>query len=293
MQRIVVALDGSAESEQILDEVLRIASHDAALDLLHVVPTFDRAIPGVGLNVEDLAGIYLDNVAARLAGRRVRKVLWRGAPEDEIPKAALSLNADFLAMTTHARRGVSHLLMGSVAEAVVRNSPVPVLMTRPGLRPRRPTLERILVPFDGTEASGEVFDTVRNLAAGHDPEVFLLEVATPFGAGLPALGIAPPPHDPFPSLEEQVARLGRMGLRAKGVAAYGHPAEQILVQARKLKVDLIAMATSGRKGLSRILLGSVAEDVVRRMDRAVVLHRIAPQSVPIRQIQEQHAPGSD
>ena len=53
------------------------------------------------------------------------------------------------------------------------------------------------------------------------------------------------------------------------------------------------MATAGRKGLSRLLLGSVAEAVVRKMDRAVVLHRIAqiPEVVP--RIQEQHASGSD
>ena len=136
-RRILVALDGSAESEQILDEVARLAPADAHLDLLHVVPTYNHSIPGVGFNLEDLATIYLESVAERLQNRRVRTFVWRGAPEEELPKAARSLEADLLAMTTHARKGLSHLLMGSVAEAVVRNSPVPVLLTRPGLRAPR------------------------------------------------------------------------------------------------------------------------------------------------------------
>jgi nucleotide-binding universal stress UspA family protein len=293
MQRILVALDGSAESERILDEVLRVAPRDAALDLLHVVPAFNHEVPGAGYNLEDLAGLYLESVAERLADRKVRTTIWRGVPEEEIPKAARMFNADLLALTTHARRGVSHLLLGSVAEVVVRNAPVPVLMTRPGVRMSKAPLQRILVPFDGTEGSGDVIDTARDLAAGHDAELLLLQVVTPIAAGLATLGLPPPPADPTPSLEEQVGRLVQRGLRARAVVAHGTPADQILEQARKLKADLIAMATSGRKGLSRLLMGSVAEDVVRRMDRTVLLHRIAPRSEVLQWSQEQHAPGSD
>jgi len=120
--------------------------------------------------------------------------------------------------------------------------------------------------------------------------MLLLQVVTPVVASIGPLG---PPPASAPSLEEQVVHLVRRGLRARAVVAQGSPAEQILEQARKLKADLIAMATSGRKGISRILMGSVAEDVVRRMDRAVLLHRIAPRSEALQWSQEQHAPGSD
>jgi nucleotide-binding universal stress UspA family protein len=171
---------------------------------------------------------------------------------------------------------------------------VPVLLTRPGLRPPERGLERILVAVDGSDASGEVFETVRLLAADRDPEVLLVEVVTPVGADLGTMGVPLVlPADPAPSLEEQVTRLRKMGLRASPVVAHGDPATEILRQGRKFQVDLIAMATAGRKGLSRILLGSVAENVVRRMDRAVVLQRIAPTREALHRIQEQHAPGSD
>lgn len=293
MERIVVALDGSAESEQILDDVVRIAGPEVGIDLVHVVPAFDRPIAGVGLNLEDLASIYLESAAERVEGRKVRTFVLRGAPEEEIPKAALSLGADVLAMTTHGRRGLSHLLMGSVAEIVLRNAPVPVLMTRPGLpRPRRP-VERILVPFDGTTASAEVFETVRSFAAGRKVEVLLLQVVTPLLADSATLAFLPLPSDPALTLADHVHRLQQQGLRVSPVVAHGDPATQILEQAGKLQVDLIAMSTSGRKGLSRLLLGSVAEQVVRRMDRPVVLHRVAPSSETLPRIQEHRAPGSD
>jgi len=293
LQRILVALDGSAESERILDEVDRIASRDASFDLLHVLPAFGHAVPGAGVDVEDLAASYLEAVAERYPSRRVKAYLWRGSPEEEIPKAARSLNADLLAMTTHARRGVSHLLLGSVAEVVVRNAPVPVLMTRPGSRPPADRLERILVPFDGSDVSGEVFDTVRTLAVDRDPEILLLQVITPVIADLATLGEPPPASPAAGSLEEHVARLRALGLRARAVIAQGDPAGQILRQARTLHADLIAMATAGRKGLSRILMGSVAEEVVRKMDRAVILHRISPSPELLKPAEEHHAPGSD
>ena len=293
MQQILVALDGSAESEQILDEVVRIAGRDTGIDLAHVVPAFNHPIPGAGINLEDLAAIYLDSAAERVEGRTVRTFVLRSAPEEEIPKAALSLGADLLAMTTHGRRGLSHLLMGSVAEIVLRNAPVPVLMTRPGVRsPRRP-LERILVPFDGTSASAEVFETVRTLAAGREVEVLLLQVVTPLLADSATLAFLPVPPDPALTLEEHVHRLQKQGLRVTPVVAQGDPAAQILAQAGKLQVDLIAMSTSGRKGLSRLLLGSVSEKVVRNMNRPMVLHRVAPSSETLPRIQKHHAPGSD
>jgi len=166
-------------------------------------------------------------------------------------------------------------------------------MTRPGLPvPERP-VERILVPFDGSEAAAEVFEPVRTLAADHGAEILLLQIRTPLAADLTPLGFPVSTSEPGPTLEEQVRRLRTQGLRVSPVVAQGDPAAQILRQARKLHVDLIAMATAGRKGLSRILLGSVAEEVVRKMDRPVVVHRVTPSSEALHRAQEQHAPGSD
>lgn len=294
MRRILIALDGSPEGEQILQEVARVGSADTALDLIHVLPASSRGVPDLGLDAEDVAAEYLDRVARGIRGRKVRTCLWRGEPQEELPKAARSLDADLLALTTHARRGLARLLMGSVAEAVVRSAPVPVLMTRPGLaRPVKP-LERLLVPCDGSASSLEVLSTVRELAGESGAEVVLLQVIGIPAVVPPELAFVPPPEpDPAHALDELASRLAREGLRARTMVTRGSPARQILEQARAIDADLIVMTTAGRKGLSRLLLGSVSESVVRRMDRAVVLHRVLPRTEAAARAGELHAQGAD
>jgi nucleotide-binding universal stress UspA family protein len=111
--------------------------------------------------------------------------------------------------------------------------------------------------------------------------------------GFTPIGIPQPLPDPAPRLEEFARQLARSGLRTRAVVASGDAAAQILDHARSLDADLIAMATAGRKGFSRFVIGSVAENVVRHMDRPVLLHRISPKTDAGSQIQELHAQGTD
>ena len=298
MNRILVALDGSSESEQILGEVSRIGSRQTVVDLVHVLSRPHHEIPNAGAEVEDVAADYLRRAAGRIRGRTVRTYLWRGEPEEEIPHAADVLHAELIAMTTHARRGLSSLLMGSVAQAVMRHSELPVLMTRPGLdAPNRP-LQRILLPVDGTEQSKSICPAVRTLAAESGAEVVFFQAVVPVlivdpVTGFTPIGVPEPLPDPTAGLEELALQFRREGLLARAVVAHGTAADQILQQARKIDADLIAMSTSARRGLSRLVLGSVAEDVVRRMDRAVLLHRATSTAEAAGHAREVHAHGAD
>src|SRR6185295_15684784 len=112
LNRVLIALDGSAESEQILPEVERIAGPDTAFDLLHVLERPQHEVPNLGVLVDDVAESYLRTVAARFVGRRVRVVVRTGDPQERIPMAAKELGSSLIALTTHARKGLSHLLMG-------------------------------------------------------------------------------------------------------------------------------------------------------------------------------------
>ena len=299
MRRILVALDGSPESEQILSEVDRVGARNSAIDLLHVLSPDAHEVPNAGVDVEDVAADYLSRVASRLSDRQVRTFIWRGEPEQEIPKAARSLNADLIAMTTHARKGLSHLLLGSVAEAVVRESSTPVLLTRPGMAPRpAKSLERILVPVDGTSRSREVLRSVRGIVADTGAEVILLQVVVPVipvdpVTGFTPIGVPEPPPDPLPPLQAWAEQLGHDGIAARAVVTMGAAADRILEQAKSLNVDLIAMATAGHKGLARFMMGSVTEEVVRHMDRPVMLHHIAPMEEAESRVRELHAQGAD
>jgi universal stress protein A len=127
---------------------------------------------------------------------------------------------------------------------------------------------KILCPIDFSEHSLAALDVALKVALQNDAGLYLLNVA-PVQAG--AVGLQPVPMDPYPFLEkdrqEQLAKLGRdrlpAAVRYETLVVSGDPAEQVLNTARRLGADLIVMGTHGRRLLSHLVLGSVAERVVR------------------------------
>lgn len=140
-KRALVALDGSPAAEAILPIVLEIAGPlDLEVTLVRVnVPVRPTIIEGAAQamfedpEVERLdAEEYLAPIAVdfRRRGIRTKTLVRRGAAAEEILKAAQESNADLIAMTTHGRGGLGRLLFGSVAETVLRMSPLPVFLMR-------------------------------------------------------------------------------------------------------------------------------------------------------------------
>jgi nucleotide-binding universal stress UspA family protein len=140
-KRAVVALDGSPVAEAIIPFILEIAG---PLDMEVVLVRVNRPIPPEVIDgsrhvmVEDPeasrvdAEEYLAPVAVELRkkGVRARTQVRRGDPAEEIVLAARDIDADLIAMTTHGRSGLGRLLFGSVAEAVLRESRLPVFLMR-------------------------------------------------------------------------------------------------------------------------------------------------------------------
>ncbi len=140
-RRVMVPLDGSPLAEGILPFILQIASPlDLDVILVRVMPPImPQAIEGTQhFMVDDVAvrlkeaREYLSLVATDLRGRGVRVTTdaRHGDPVTELVAAAQATEADLIAMTTHGRSGFSRLLFGSVAEAVLRQADIPVLMIR-------------------------------------------------------------------------------------------------------------------------------------------------------------------
>jgi nucleotide-binding universal stress UspA family protein len=140
-RRVLVALDGSPMAEAVLRFLLEIAGPlDMTVVLIRVLePIPPMVIEGVRhLVLEDVASRrrdaeeYLAPIAAALRAQGV-DVSWqvrRGRAAEEILAAAAESNVDLIAMATHGRTGLGRLLFGSVAEAVLRQAPVPVFMIR-------------------------------------------------------------------------------------------------------------------------------------------------------------------
>jgi nucleotide-binding universal stress UspA family protein len=140
-RRVLVALDGSQSAEAVLRFLLEIAGPlDMRVLLLRVLepmPPRVLDVPGqiVVENIEARrrdAEEYLAPIASALRARGV-DTAWgvrRGRAAEEILAAARESGADLIAMATHGRTGLSRLLFGSVAEAVLRHAPIPVFMIR-------------------------------------------------------------------------------------------------------------------------------------------------------------------
>ncbi len=233
MERILVPLDGSPLSEAVLPVAEALArAHDAEVVLLQVLPT----APPVGLPEEAArareleegvrqAEAYLTELADKARARGAARVRWTArsterSPAAAIVEAATESGADVIAMATHGRGGLGRLLLGSVAESVVRHARVPVLLVRgePAWQAGVPT--RVLVPLDGSPVSEEILPLVQRLAGPLDLEIVLLHVVEPVPAAAMAemspqaeqvLGLREPEAEAY--LERTAAALQAKGLR--------------------------------------------------------------------------------
>jgi nucleotide-binding universal stress UspA family protein len=146
LRKILVPTDFSSYSDQAVEYAAMIAkSFKADVTLMHVTEPFPYTMPDTFIVVEHgrtlnlIAHSLLDNLRKRLAakGLTVKTHLVRGIPYREIVKKAVRDKADMIVMGTHGRTGMQHLLLGSVAEKVVRLAVCPVLTVRSSREARR------------------------------------------------------------------------------------------------------------------------------------------------------------
>ncbi|MDF1554105.1 MAG: universal stress protein [Deferrisomatales bacterium] len=142
-QRILIPLDGSELSEQALDtayplarvfgsELLLVGVLDLTAGMYDV---YAETLQPLDLKdqLETLLAGTLDRMVAKVKAENlpVQRFLEVGIPHEEIAGVAEREKADLIVMTTHGRRGLTHLLLGSVTEKVLRTAPCPVLVVRP------------------------------------------------------------------------------------------------------------------------------------------------------------------
>jgi nucleotide-binding universal stress UspA family protein len=276
--RIMVPLDGSAFAEAALPTAYSLAQRlGAGVHLVRVHhPPLAAAGPGGGAAVdsafdqelEDEGRRYLDVLLRRIeAHERARSATahLRGPVVQTLTDYIHDESVDLVVMTTHARGGLSRLWLGSVADGLVRLTTVPVLLLRPGRqRPSPPAaappFRRVLLPVDGGSAGDRVLEHAIALAGTSGVEYTLLRVLTTRGrsadTGRAALQTI---------LDLKAQRLRARGLTVRSqVVVSDTAAEGILRYAAEHDVGLVAMATRSRGGLERLLLGSVADRVLRQ-----------------------------
>ena len=142
-KKILVPLDREAGAEVALPVAADLAKSDGTvIRLVYVAPT-PSAIVAEGRviayadqesdRLQHLGMVYLREAAHQLAGLPIEYAVRFGEPAEEILEEAREFGADLVVMATHGRSGVARLMLGSVAEAVLRRSEVPVVLVRHGL----------------------------------------------------------------------------------------------------------------------------------------------------------------
>lgn len=293
---ILVPLDGSALSERALPEATALAARSGARLLLLRVAVANFVTRNDPLTGEprlaDLAADYLRDVAARAGDRSAAETIEAaGEPGPVIGRVARERGVDLIVMATHGRSGIGRWLYGSVADYVLRHAPVPVLLVSPHCE--RPwTAEgvgvagRVLVPLDGSQVGAAALGPAVDLAATLGTGLLLAQVVayppyTGYGYG-GALEVAPYAFDPETErvaaeryLDAAAAPLRRAGCDVATCADLGPAAPTVARLARERGAVAIAMATHGRGGLARAVLGSVATGVVQLAGVPVLLTRPA------------------
>jgi nucleotide-binding universal stress UspA family protein len=140
--------------------------------------------------------------------------------------------------------------------------------------------KKILVPLDGSETSEAILPEIEKLASAFGASICILHVVpTPFFPG------SMEPIVQYETITEAFTkggeaylrkierRLKEKGFMVEGLLQHGNEAQRILEQCDHVDIDLIAMSTHGRSGVSRWLLGSVAEKVVRHATKPILLVR--------------------
>lgn len=286
--RILFATDFSKCAARAEEYAVFLAkAYAARLDILHVLEFQHGMDPDYEVHrlyLEQLrkeTDRQLDDLVnrARWVGLTAKGQQVLGIPSQRINEMAKEDDTDLVVLGTHGRTGLAHILLGSTAERVVKGAPCPVLavrLARAGGKAAAiqattasPRILRILVPVDFSDCSLEALEYAVPVAKQFGAVVTILHVMEPVSYGLDFTlihtGEERKMRERLESrLSELAAALHSQGLTAEPVIHGGVPADSILDWALQQEPDLIVMGTHGRRGVSHLVSGSVAEAVLRR-----------------------------
>lgn len=242
---------------------------------------------------------YLDGVIQRLSevtNVSLSSALLDGLTVDALNRHAMEADVDLIVMTTRGRGPVTRFWLGSVADALIRQATIPMLCVRPGESETDFTQElalgRVLIPLDGSQLAEQILEPATALAAATHAELTLLRVVqqwmsdSDFPNSRRVSGFSPGFLEQLEVIDREERKraegyLDQLAerLRARSltvqtqVVSHVRPAIAILDDASARGVDLVALATHGRGGLKRWLVGSVADKVLRGGATPVLVYR--------------------
>ncbi|MCU0646947.1 MAG: universal stress protein [Gemmatimonadaceae bacterium] len=309
-QPILVPLDGSAFAEAALpaaSALARTTNSPLAVCLVHDPSAYIRFAPSdvaipphdapLMRQLVDEQRAYLERVVARLrdAGLTASAHWMEGTVIEAISDKAVQQGAWLIVLTTHGRGGLERLWIGSVASSLIQRASTPLLLVRPAATPQplealaldaegaRRTLDGpVLVPLDGSAFAEQVLPLAQRVAQASGNRLALFQVVEPHAVRLAPFGAEALLADDLSLVnEEKEAReyLDRLVHRLslpdapRMVVTDMSAARAILDEVSRTTPSMVALATHGRSGFSRVLLGSVADKLLRSIDRPLLVYR--------------------
>ncbi len=286
---ILVPLDGSTRAERALPIARRLAlALDRPLLLARIIPLVSALVAAPGAPIEpsvyqqlmddesDEAHEYLARQAKALRRQAVtvETVVTRGDPATSLLAFCAERPVGLIVMTTHGRTGLARAALGSVADHLVRASLLPVLMT-PAAKDRDDlafdrALNQLVIPLDGSPLAEAAISVAMALAGAVTHTITLLQVISYTADASERLAVDRYLAEQAQSMRESLA--GRDCQIATAIREGVVPSEKI-IQFADDGDCLIVMATHGRGGVSRLVLGSVAAEVIHRSHLPVLVAR--------------------
>lgn len=294
--RVLVAIDGSAPSGLAVDLVAD-AAWPAGTQIV-VAQAVDSGAALFGGPWPALAVVQAESIERELraeaertvreAGRRLARpgldvdaTVLEGRPATAIVDRARAMKAALVVVGSRGHGTIESMLLGSVTAEVIDHAPVPVLVAR-GRR-----IENVVLAWDGSTCASRAAALLRTWPVFAGSKVRVVSVADfgiPWWAGLPEpgspelMGVYLDAADASRREHDQLAREMMADLRAAGLSAdserrEGDAAAEILAAAKASDADLIVMGTHGRTGLARLVVGSVARNVLQHATCSVLVLR--------------------
>ncbi len=289
---ILVPLDGSELSEQALPMAVNLSRQTSA-KLFLVRSAWIHRIADVTPAETEIRAVkeaedYLATIATRLSAEGLvvdTGVPFAPAAEGILMEADLR-HADLIVMSTHGRSGFSRMMYGSVAEAVLAHSHVPILLVRVtkerGGGEALPAQPDILVPLDGSPFAETALPFAQEMAHALNGRLVLMRVIVPPPQWVDPMVVVPYPNDEIVARDEQDAtaylanlkeQLEAEDYRVETVIKIGPASDTILQECQDQPIKLVVIATHGRTGFARALFGSVAISVLHHGDLPLLLVR--------------------
>jgi nucleotide-binding universal stress UspA family protein len=296
---ILVPFDGSAQSARALPVASALAARSGAriqLAIVHDPSAYIPFVPGeVAIPVYDQEVVQahrardqqvLDAAIRRLAddGVAAQGVMLDGTIVEAIEEHAQSIGADLIVMTTHGRSGFERLRLGSVASALLTRATVPVLLVRGADDPQAASAlpaGPLFTTLDGSTFAEAVLPHARAFAELTGMTLHLVAVTVPRTISMAPFGTEALLADDRALADEEAVREDYLQRTAATLPA-GTTVEAItdmsvargLLDAAKARgAGAVAIATHGRGGFKRFVLGSVADEIVRQADIPVLVYR--------------------